>query len=91
MIAAVLLPGPRLVLADEPTTALDVTSQSEVMAVLSDLQTERGVGMVFITHDLDLAAAVTDRIAVMYAGVVVETGPDGQHAPGVRCTPTRWR
>ena len=75
MIAAALLPGPRLVLADEPTTALDVTSQSEVMAVLSDMQVERGVGMVVITHDLDLAAAVTDRIAVMYAGVVVETGP----------------
>ena len=75
MIAAALLPGPRLVLADEPTTALDVTSQSEVMAVLHDLQETRGVGLLFITHDLDLAAAVTDRLAVMYAGVIVETGP----------------
>lgn len=74
MIAAVLMPGPRLVLADEPTTALDVTSQSEVMAVLTDLQRERGVGMVYITHDLDLAAAVTDSLAVMYAGSIVESG-----------------
>ena len=74
MIAAVLMPGPRLVLADEPTTALDVTTQSEVMAVLSDLQHQRGMGMVFITHDLDLAAAVTDRLAVMYAGSIVEAG-----------------
>lgn len=75
MIAGVLMPGPRLILADEPTTALDVTTQSEVMAVLSDLQHRRGVGMVFITHDLDLAAGVTDRLAVMYAGSVVELGP----------------
>ncbi len=81
MIAAVLLPGPQLVLADEPTTALDVTSQSEVMAVLSDMQAQRGMGMVVITHDLDLAAAVTDRIAVMYAGTIVESGPtESMHA-----------
>ncbi len=75
MIAGVLMPGPRLILADEPTTALDVTTQSEVMAVLSDLQHRRGVGMVFITHDLDLAAAVTDNLGVMYAGSIVEIGP----------------
>ena len=75
LIAGVLLPGPHLVLADEPTTALDVTTQSEVMAVLSDLQHQRRVSMMFITHDLDLAAAVTDDLAVMYAGTIVETGP----------------
>ena len=75
LIAGVLLPQPRLILADEPTTALDVTSQSEVMAVLSELQQRRDAAMLFITHDLDLAVAVTDTIAVMYAGTIVETGP----------------
>ena len=75
MIAAALLAQPRLLLADEPTTALDVTTQEEVMAILDEQRRERGLAMVFITHDLDLAVAVTDRIAVMYAGTIVETGP----------------
>jgi oligopeptide/dipeptide ABC transporter ATP-binding protein len=75
MIAAAILPGPRLLLADEPTTALDVTTQSEVMAVLAEQRHARQLAMIFITHDLDLAAAVTDTIAVMYAGTIVETGP----------------
>ncbi|MDR2984061.1 MAG: ABC transporter ATP-binding protein [Nocardiopsaceae bacterium] len=75
MIAAAIMPGPRLLLADEPTTALDVTTQSEVMAVLDEQRQARNLAMVFITHDLDLAAAVTDTIAVMYAGTIVETGP----------------
>jgi len=75
MIAAAILPGPRLLLADEPTTALDVTTQSEVMAILGEQRHARRLAMVFITHDLDLAAAVTDTIAVMYAGTIVETGP----------------
>jgi peptide/nickel transport system ATP-binding protein len=75
MIAAAILPGPRLLLADEPTTALDVTTQSEVMAVLAEQRQARQLAMVFITHDLDLAAAVTDTIAVMYAGTIVECGP----------------
>src|SRR5262249_904662 len=60
MVAAATLPGPRLLLADEPTTALDVTTQSEVMAVLAEQRHARQLAMVFITHDLDLAAAVTD-------------------------------
>ena len=72
MIAAALLTGPRLLLADEPTTALDVTTQAEVMAILDDLRREVGLGMLFITHDLDLAAAICDRTAVMYAGQIVE-------------------
>jgi oligopeptide/dipeptide ABC transporter ATP-binding protein len=72
MIAAALAADPRLLLADEPTTALDVTTQSEVMAILGDLRAGRGLAMLFITHDLDLAAAVTDRMAVMYAGMIVE-------------------
>jgi oligopeptide/dipeptide ABC transporter ATP-binding protein len=74
MIAAALATSPRLLLADEPTTALDVTTQSEVMAILADLRADRGLAMLFITHDLDLAAAVTNRMAVMYAGMIVEIG-----------------
>ncbi|TRW80973.1 ABC transporter ATP-binding protein [Mycolicibacterium sp. 018/SC-01/001] len=74
MIVAALLPEPSLIFADEPTTALDVTVQSDVMAILLEQIRERKVAMVFVTHDLDLAAAVTDRLAVMYAGSIVETG-----------------
>lgn len=73
MIAAALLGKPKLILADEPTTALDVTTQSEVMAILNELRRDSGVALLFITHDLDLAAAVCDRTAVMYAGQIVET------------------
>ncbi len=72
MIATMLLTEPRLLLADEPTTALDVTTQAEVMAILDRLRRERGMALMFITHDLDLAAAVCDRTAVMYAGQIVE-------------------
>ena len=72
MIASALLTGPRLLLADEPTTALDVTTQAEVMAILDDLRREFHLAMLCITHDLNLAAAVCDRTAVMYAGQIVE-------------------
>ncbi|MFC5676110.1 ABC transporter ATP-binding protein [Aeromicrobium endophyticum] len=72
MIAAALVAEPRLILADEPTTALDVTTQEEVMAILDELRRDRGLAMLFITHDLELAAAVCDRIGVMYAGSIVE-------------------
>ncbi len=72
MIAAALLTEPQLLLADEPTTALDVTTQAEVMAILDDLRREYGLAVLFITHDLDLAAAICDRTAVMYAGQIVE-------------------
>ena len=72
MIAAALLTEPQLLLADEPTTALDVTTQAEVMAILDDLRREFGLAMLFITHDLELAAAICDRTAVMYAGQIVE-------------------
>jgi oligopeptide/dipeptide ABC transporter ATP-binding protein len=73
MIATMLLTEPRLVLADEPTTALDVTTQAEVMAILDELRRERGMALLFITHDLELAGAVCDRTSVMYAGSIVET------------------
>lgn len=72
MIASALLTEPRLLLADEPTTALDVTTQAEVMAILDELRRERGMALLFITHDLELAAAVCDRTLVMYAGELVE-------------------
>lgn len=72
MIASTLLRSPELLIADEPTTALDVTTQSEVMAIIDELRRDRGMALLFITHDLDLASAVCDRIGVMYAGSVVE-------------------
>lgn len=73
MIASAVMAEPRLLLADEPTTALDVTTQSEVMAILGELRARHSLAMLFITHDLDLASAVCDRICVMYAGRIVET------------------
>ncbi|MEU9456206.1 ABC transporter ATP-binding protein [Streptomyces sp. NPDC048277] len=80
MIAAALAVEPRLLLADEPTTALDVTTQQEVMAILDEQRRRHRLAMVLVTHDLDLAAAVTDRIAVMYAGTIVELAPsEGLH------------
>ena len=63
---------PEILLCDEPTTALDVTIQAEVMAILDELRRSHGLAMLFITHDLDLAAAICDRTIVMYAGQVVE-------------------
>lgn len=75
MIASTLLYEPELLLADEPTTALDVTTQSAVMALIDRLRRERGMAMVFVTHDLELAAAVCDTIHVMYAGRIVEKVP----------------
>ncbi|MFF1869791.1 ABC transporter ATP-binding protein [Kitasatospora herbaricolor] len=75
MIAAALMGDPALILADEPTTALDVTTQAEVVALLGDLRTRFGTGLLFVTHDLGLAAAISDRVYVMYAGRIAETGP----------------
>ena len=78
MIVSALMTNPRLLLADEPTTALDVTVQAEVMSIFADVTKRHGVGLVFVTHDLDLAAAATDNIAVMYAGRIVEYGPSAR-------------
>ena len=72
VIAAALMAHPSLLLADEPTTALDVTTQSDVLALVDQLRREQGTAMVFVTHDLDLAVAVCDRVVVLYAGQVVE-------------------
>ncbi|GAA5077643.1 ABC transporter ATP-binding protein [Streptomyces similanensis] len=89
MIASALATEPRLLLADEPTTALDVTTQSEVMAIIEENRVRRGLAMLFITHDLALAAAVCDRIAVMYAGTVVEELPAVELHGGARHPYTR--
>ena len=77
MIAMALSCNPRLLLADEPTTALDATVQVQVLILLRRLQRELGMGMIFVTHDLGVAAEIADTIAVMYAGRIVEIGPVG--------------
>ena len=75
MIAMALACGPRLIVADEPTTALDVMVQAQVLNVLKDLVSELDVGLLMISHDLSVLADLCDRIAVMYAGRVIEHGP----------------
>ena len=75
MIAAALACSPNLVVADEPTTALDVMVQAQVLKLLTRLQRELGLAMLFITHDLSVLVEVADRLAIMYAGRIVEDGP----------------
>ena len=74
MIAMALALDPKLLIADEPTTALDVTVQAQIMELLKDLQRDTGMGLLLITHDLGVVNEVADRVLVMYAGNVVETG-----------------
>ena len=78
MIATALAGRPKLLIADEPTTALDVTTQAEILDLLKQLQQELGMAMILITHDMGVAAECADRIAVMYAGRIVEEGDTAQ-------------
>lgn len=75
MIAMALACDPRLLIADEPTTALDVTIQAQIMDLLGDLKTQRRMATLLITHDLGVVAEATDRVAIMYAGLIVEYAP----------------
>src|SRR5690606_38678205 len=78
LIAMALTRDPKLIIADEPTTALDVTVQAQVVALLDELREKLGFAMVFVSHDLALVAEIAHRITVMYAGQVVEQAPTGE-------------
>lgn len=73
MIAMMLIPKPDLIIADEPTSALDVTVRLQVLAILDDLVSERGIGLIFVSHDLNLVRSFCDRVLIMYAGRIVES------------------
>ena len=94
-IAIALLHGPSLIIADEPTTALDVTIQAQILAEVQELCAELGTALVWITHDLAVVAGLADRVAVMYAGRIVETGPVDAvldaPAPSLYARPDRLR
>lgn len=78
MIALAIAGRPKLLIADEATTALDVTVQAQILALIDDLKAELGMGVIFVTHDLGIVAETADRVAVMYAGRLVETAPVGR-------------
>ena len=77
MIAMALSSDPEILIADEPTTALDVTIQAQILELMKDLKTRVGTAILLITHDLAVIAEVADRVCVMYAGQIVETAPVG--------------
>jgi len=80
MIAMMLAPDPELLIADEPTSALDATVQAEILRLMEDLVSRRGMGLMLISHDLPLVSHFCDRVAVMYAGRIVETLGAGELA-----------
>ena len=75
MIATAIALDPAVLIADEPTTALDVTVQAQIMELLRELQAERDMGLILISHDLGVVADVADKVVIMYAGRVMESGP----------------
>ena len=85
MIAMMLIAGPELLIADEPTSALDVTVQLDVLRILDRLVADRGMGLIFISHDLRLVSSFCDRVIVMYAGKIVEQLPAAElwRAPSI--------
>ena len=93
VIAMALANGPRLLIADEPTTALDVTIQRQILAVVNQLRRDMDMATVWVTHDLGVVAQLVERVVVMYGGFVVEEAPVDQlfHAPQHPYTTGCWR
>ena len=89
MIAMALINSPKLLIADEPTTALDVTVQAQILELIERLQAETGTAVIMITHDLGVVAEMTHEIAVMYAGRIVERASDGASSSPRPSIPTR--
>jgi oligopeptide/dipeptide ABC transporter ATP-binding protein len=89
MIALATASRPKLLLADEPTTALDVTTQAQILALLQRLRSERGMAMLLVSHDFGVIAQVCDRVAVMYGGHIVETAPIAEIYAGAQHPYTR--
>ncbi len=89
VIALALCAEPRLVIADEPTTALDVSIQAQIIELLKEITREHGTAVMLVTHDMGVIAETADRVAVMYAGRVIEIGPVQRRGAAARRTPTR--
>jgi ABC-type dipeptide/oligopeptide/nickel transport system ATPase component len=90
LIAMALASKPKLLIADEPTTALDVTIQAQILDLIRELQQKSGMAVVLITHDLGIVASLCQRLMVMYGGLILEPAPS-RTSSTARCTPTRGR